>query len=478
MINDDAVFDAALNAVEVLGSVVGFNNQNSGPRNSPDLQKLARINYHVKFVDNLNLIPDVSENKALSDVIGYAKELFSKEDYVVASEITRSNIDSSMLSNLDNSFYHVGDFYSYGKQNMDHLKKLKILIEGIEEHERSDEFFLEEFSETDIPAGLATARMNIRRASWMDSRKFYKLQEPTKHLVSEVQSLIAGSFEEHIEIATPKDYNRLYQNLSYRLNVAKFFRDAKERGFPIMFPEILDKEEQTMKVSEGYTPHLVARNHIDNIVPNEIVLTPEKNMFILTGPNNGGKTTYIRQVGQTQWLAQKGTPVFAKEAKISVIDGMYSSFTTSDDAGNGHGQYLSELSRISRFILPNGAGFSKTTPYSMLLFDEFANGTSHEEAVYRTRVVLDAISKKSTPTLFSTHKQEIAKMVLENNFSQARNACVEIETTSGQPKPTHNILFDQIGQSHGNVLAEGIGLTPENLEKTMTAELEAGLYRL
>jgi DNA mismatch repair ATPase MutS len=94
------------------------------------------------------------------------------------------------------------------------------------------------------------------------------------------------------------------------------------------------------------------------------------------------------------WLAHIGMGIPADQAELSSLDCVFTSFNTEDNPAEGTGLYLTELKRISQFSRP-ATGQPRMTPYSIIFFDEFANGTDHEESVKRTKIVLEYLSQNA-----------------------------------------------------------------------------------
>lgn len=185
----------------------------------------------------------------------------------------------------------------------------------------------------------------------------------------------------------------------------------------------------------------------------------------------------MRQVGQMYWLAHIGMPLPAKSAEISLIDGIFTSFSGQDNTQAGTGQYLTELKRIKEFTVSHN-GNKVITPYSLLFFDEFANGTDHEEAVYRTKVVLDHISKKGTTAYFTTHKHEISQYVNSGKIPGALNIASEIKTNGKGIEPTHRIIRDMNEKSYGYIIAESIDITEKALFDALIQEVTNKKYSI
>jgi DNA mismatch repair ATPase MutS len=175
------------------------------------------------------------------------------------------------------------------------------------------------------------------------------------------------------------------------------------------------------------------------------------------------------------WLAHLGMGIPADKAQLSAIDAIFTSFNTEDNIDEGTGLYLTELKRISQFSRP-ASGQPKMTPYSIVFFDEFANGTDHEESVKRTKIVLDYLSRKGVTAYFTTHKHEIADMVDAGDLPGAVNLGAEVRQDGNSINTTYRILRSAKEKSYGHVQAEAMGITTESLQMYLLEEIARNIY--
>ncbi len=269
----------------------------------------------------------------------------------------------------------------------------------------------------------------------------------------------------------------LSKQLGFYLGAAALQRKWASAGFPVTNPKILDRREIKASIMGSFNTSLMQRHRRDSIVSNDVVSDRDHNLFILTGPNNGGKTTYIRQVGQMYWLAHIGMGIPVERAEISGIDSLFTSFNTEDNTAQGTGLYLTELKRIAQFSRP-APEQPCMSPYSIIFFDEFANGTDHEESVRRTAIVLDYLSDKGVTAYFTTHKHEIADMVDRGKLKGAVNLAAEARIQGDLIETTYRIIRNAKEKSYGYVQAEIMGITAESLRTHLMDEMAQGLYPL
>jgi len=344
------------------------------------------------------------------------------------------------------------------------------------------EFISEEFRDM-ILRDVLKKKIDAYNAGVVEYK--YGFQRDNNESLNKVIGHIATILTESIySKISEKEINQLRENsvftesiseLAFCISAAKTAQELKSNKVNLVMPKLLDMNKRRTDIIKGMNAQLAFYMASKKLVPNDIHSNSSNNLFILEGPNNGGKTTYIRSVGQISWLAQIGMFVPAQSAELSIVDGIYTSFGGVDTPGQA-GQYLTELRRMAKFILPNNG--SNVTPYSLVLFDEFANGTDHVESVNRTRIVLNHLSEKGVTAYFTTHKHEIGDMVERGEIIGSMNLAAEVIQNQREVKQTYKILRNARGQSHGYVIAEQVGITEENLKGIIQKELKEKKYKI
>lgn len=166
-------------------------------------------------------------------------------------------------------------------------------------------------------------------------------------------------------------------------------------------PEIVLTDEIVIKDGR----HPVVEQFVKDayFVPNDTVLDCRENrLALITGPNMAGKSTYMRQVALIVLMAQIGSFVPAKSAKIGIVDKLFTRVGASDDLSRGQSTFMLEMSEVS-YILRNA------TKKSLILYDEIGRGTSTYDGMAIARAVAEytASRKLGAKTLFATHYHEL-----------------------------------------------------------------------
>ena len=267
------------------------------------------------------------------------------------------------------------------------------------------------------------------------------------------------------------EVTRLLEPLDFYRGFADYFVRLQESGFDISRPVLLPKEERRMSVRNARNPLLMeTRNNGHRVVPNDIEYNRENNIFVITEPNNGGKTTYVKTVGLIQLMAQSGLFVPAKSAEVSFVDGIYTHFIAPDDITMGEGRYRNELRRMKDI-------FEKATPYSLVILDEPCGGTSYEEGQRQSLVLLDGFHKLGSATYFTTHMHPLTKEVDNGRYPAGRNLQVKCIDDGEKIKYTYRVIPGSSGKSYGEEIAREIGLRPENIMDTISKRADKKGYK-
>ena len=168
--------------------------------------------------------------------------------------------------------------------------------------------------------------------------------------------------------------------------------------------------ETLLEVEGGRHPVVEARIEAENgrFIPNDVGLSPARQLLLITGPNMGGKSTYMRQVALIALLAHAGSFVPAKSARLGPIDQIFTRIGASDDLAGGRSTFMVEMTESAN-ILHNA------TAHSLVLMDEVGRGTSTFDGLALAWAIARHLVEKNRPlTLFATHYFEMTRLALEH----------------------------------------------------------------
>ncbi|ORY72354.1 hypothetical protein LY90DRAFT_667227 [Neocallimastix californiae] len=170
-------------------------------------------------------------------------------------------------------------------------------------------------------------------------------------------------------------------------------------------------DDTIIEVKEGRNP--ITEINKDTYVANDILLNDENKCMIITGPNMGGKSNYVRQVALIVILSQIGSYVPAEYAKLGLFDGIYTRMGAQDNIMKGQSTFMIELQETSNIM-------KYATPKSLIILDEFGRGTSTYDGIALAYSTLSYLLENiNATTLFITHFSSIGS--LESKYSQCHN---------------------------------------------------------
>jgi len=218
----------------------------------------------------------------------------------------------------------------------------------------------------------------------------------------------------------------------------------------------------------------------ERFVPNDLYLDDEKQfLLVITGPNMGGKSTYLRQVALISILAQIGSFVPAAQAKLPLLDRIFTRIGASDNLSRGRSTFLVEMSEVAAIL-------STATAASLVLLDEVGRGTSTFDGLSIAWAVVEALHAGERPrTLFATHYHELTE--LEQLLAGVQNVHVSVQESGGEIVFLRRVEPGSANKSYGIEVARLAGLPRdvisrareilrrhEQKEEKLTEELSPG----
>ena len=231
-----------------------------------------------------------------------------------------------------------------------------------------------------------------------------------------------------------------------RLDVLNAFAIAAHRhGF--VRPALTD--EPILEIEGGRHP-VVEAEAVEPFVPNDLALSDTRRMLIVTGPNMGGKSTYMRQAALIALLAHTGSYVPASAARIGPIDRIFTRIGASDDLAGGRSTFMVEMSETAH-ILHNA------TARSLVLLDEIGRGTSTYDGLALAWATAEHIARNiGAFTLFATHYFELT--ALPSEIDSAANVHLEAIEHHGEVVFLHSVREGPASQSYGIEVAKLAGV--------------------
>ena len=238
----------------------------------------------------------------------------------------------------------------------------------------------------------------------------------------------------------------------------------RNRGCNLVSPEIMPFADKVFIADELYNPAVALKlRDGEEIIPNDIRFDSDNAfIYVLTGPNRGGKSVITCAIGLALSMMQLGMLVPAKTAKISPADAIYTHFPTGADDTIDKGRLGEECARL-------GEIFDCVTQNSLVLLDESLSSTGSFEGSYIAAEVLSGLAVVGCRTLFATHLHELAAEIDRLNEESKNSGGVKIETlVAGIEEGQRSFKIYRAkpdGKSYARDIAERYGLTYENILK-------------
>ncbi|MBE2194551.1 MAG: DNA mismatch repair protein MutS [Anaerolinea sp.] len=208
----------------------------------------------------------------------------------------------------------------------------------------------------------------------------------------------------------------------------------------------------------------------ERYIPNDHYFDPEQRIHLITGPNMSGKSTAIRQVAVITLMAQIGSFVPADEAKIGIVDRIFTRIGAQDEIHAGRSTFMVEMTETAALL-------SAATPRSLLILDEIGRGTSTYDGLAIARAVIEFIHNNprlNAKTLFATHYHELTE--LENILPRVRNYNVAVIEEGDHVVFLHKLQSGGADRSYGIHVAQLAGIPKAVVTRAteILHDLEAG----
>lgn len=242
---------------------------------------------------------------------------------------------------------------------------------------------------------------------------------------------------------------------------SEFCTRIMELGLPMTRPEILEPESRELSAKGIYNIKLAIRKlegKGTEIVRNDFEFTKDHGIYIMTGPNRGGKTTFTQAVGMLFLLAQHGIFVPAEALRISPCDNIYTHFPADENLTVNLGRLGEESKRLSEI-------FTVATNKSVLLFNEPLATTSFTEGLYIAKDVVRALRYRGARTVFNTHMHELAMNLDSMNTFPGDMGVASLITGIHEGQRSYKVFISPPeGVSYARDIAEKYGVTFDQLK--------------
>jgi DNA mismatch repair protein MutS len=208
--------------------------------------------------------------------------------------------------------------------------------------------------------------------------------------------------------------------------------------------------EGTLFIREGRHPVLEQNLSEERFVPNDARLDADTQIALITGPNMAGKSTYIRQVALLALLAQTGSFIPAAEARIDLVDRIFTRIGASDDLTRGQSTFMVEMCETANIL-------NNATPRSLIILDEIGRGTSTFDGLSLAWSIVEHLHNQvGAKTLFATHYHELTELAAR--LPRLRNFNVAVREWHDQIVFLRKIVEGGTDKSYGIQVARLAGV--------------------
>lgn len=304
----------------------------------------------------------------------------------------------------------------------------------------------------------------------LEAPLFRELKEINSEYITHLDTAIRAYFKKSTE-----DILTFQSQMSFYIGAKKLVEAVRARGLDMVRPEYLPMEERKLDAKGifdlSFYIQMVGSDPMgklsDKIITNDCTMNDDGRFFILTGANNGGKTTYTRAIGIIQVLAQAGIYVPATACKLSPVDFIYTHFPKEEEVGLNSSRFTQECKQFKETL-------DTATRHSMLLLNESIQSTTPTECVYIATELTKIFRCVGVRGVYATHLLELAKSLNKINAEvEGDTKLVSIITTvdtTADNRRLYRIVREEPQEfGYARTIYEKFGVSFEEIKKRQAA---------
>ncbi|MBO5653796.1 MAG: hypothetical protein J6S44_06240 [Clostridia bacterium] len=255
---------------------------------------------------------------------------------------------------------------------------------------------------------------------------------------------------------------RILPEIEFLTRSIEMIRRLQDKGYTLRYPHIRPMEER-VSIAHGLGNPSVAMQISDSVVTNDLIFDRDAGIYVLTGPNRGGKSVITCALGLAVAMTMLGLPVLVTDAAISPADAIYTHFPTGADDTIDKGRLGEECARLKEIL-------DGVTKNSLVLLDESLSSTGAYEASFIASELLCGFATIGCRSIFSTHLHELAAAVPDINARVAPFGGVKVDNlVAGIEEGRRSFLIQRQkpdGKSYAADIAEKYGLSFAEIQKS------------
>lgn len=317
--------------------------------------------------------------------------------------------------------------------------------------------------ETNYSEELLATFDRFKQGAAKDYRVAFRTDMGTNHVQEQVVTLVARQFPEAFRALNDfcgchKEFldatvDRFERDIQFYLAFVELVRPLRDAGLPLCTPELT--REKSVDVKETFDLALALKlvGAGETVVLNDLSLSGAERILIVSGPNQGGKTTFARMFGQLHHLAAVGCPVPGRRARVLLCDQLFAHFEREENLEAMSGKLEEDLRRIQEML-------ARATSNSVLVLNEIFTSTTVQDAIFLGRQVVEALIDLDAVAVLVTFVEELA------SIGPATVSMVSTVDPHDSTRRTFKIVRRAAdGLAYAMAIAEKYGLTYERLQQ-------------
>lgn len=330
---------------------------------------------------------------------------------------------------------------------------------------RSDQFDGNSYTPMALP-GIPLTSLSLLSREDRGNDVIRSMDRAIAHMIGKIVRKLKTVISRHVNISTIV-ITGMIPELMYYIRFAEYIEKMKEAGFSFCTPQTMPSEERGMQTEGLYNLKLANEIRLHpgdrtakDVIGNTLDFSKEHRIYILTGANRGGKTTFTQAVGLAYVLAQGGISVPALSFSYSPVDNIYTHYPADENETMDLGRLGEETKRFREL-------YQAATRKSLLLLNESFSTTSYEEGYYIARDVVRALKYLGVRTIYNTHMHKLAEEIeVLNREETAEDMAASLVSQSREGNRSYRIvLAPPEGLSYARDIALKYGVTFEQLRE-------------